>query len=124
MKSLLVVCMVLVKNQKVLLFRKGPNSSSPGKWELPGGKVLPDETEFEALEREVQEELQWKVIPIRRGSVTSQGENIELIPIEVSVSNYDFTLSEHDEFKWVSFEDLKRMEVSFLDIPILKSYLK
>lgn len=124
MERLLVVCMVLVRNQKVLLFRKGLESNRPGLWELPGGKVLPNETLFEAIVREVFEELQWSVEPVKKGRVTSQNEKVELVPIEVEVVDFQFSLSEHDQFRWVGLKDLNTLSISRLDIPILKSYLK
>lgn len=124
MERLLVVCMVLVRNQKVLLFRKGLESNRPGLWELPGGKVLPNETLFEAIVREMFEELQWSVELVKKGRVTSQNEKVELVPIEVEVVDFQFSLSEHDQFRWVGLKDLNSLSISRLDIPILKSYLK
>lgn len=53
----LVVAGILVKEHRLLMSRRPAGGAWPGLWELPGGKVEPDETPEEALVREWREEL-------------------------------------------------------------------
>ena len=52
-----VVGAVIVHDGLVLCAQRGPHGSLPGLWEFPGGKVEPDESPRDALEREIAEEL-------------------------------------------------------------------
>ena len=52
-----VVAAVLERNGKILVCRRRNQDGSPGKWEFPGGKQEPGETEEECLVRELREEL-------------------------------------------------------------------
>jgi 8-oxo-dGTP diphosphatase len=52
-----VVAGVISQNNTFLLGQRGENSPHPLKWEFPGGKIEPNETPEEALNRELREEL-------------------------------------------------------------------
>lgn len=54
---IVVVAAVLVEQGKVLLSQRKPGQHLAGAWELPGGKVGPDEDPRAALARELEEEL-------------------------------------------------------------------
>ena len=56
MNKIDVVCGVLIKNGKYLITQKGEGKNH-SLWEFPGGKVNPNETCFEAICREIKEEL-------------------------------------------------------------------
>ncbi len=56
-----VVGAVIVKDGKVLCAQRGDIGKLPLKWEFPGGKVEPSESPRQALEREIQEELECKI---------------------------------------------------------------
>ena len=51
------VGVVLNPQGDVLISRRGVNAHQRGKWEFPGGKVEPGEAPFQALQREMAEEL-------------------------------------------------------------------
>jgi 8-oxo-dGTP diphosphatase len=51
------VAAILVKDGKVFTARRGPGGALGGKWEFPGGKVEPGESDEAALVRELDEEL-------------------------------------------------------------------
>ena len=67
-----VVGAVVVRDGLVLAARRRPDVADPGRWEFPGGKVEPGETERRALTRELSEEL---------GIAISTGELIIAVPI-------------------------------------------
>lgn len=58
MDHLQVVCGVIIKNEKIMICRRGALKSNAGKWEFPGGKIETFEDPLHALRRELTEELQ------------------------------------------------------------------
>jgi 8-oxo-dGTP pyrophosphatase MutT (NUDIX family) len=57
---------VILREGKILLVRKSlDDPHQPGKWELPGGRIQPNESPDEALGREVYEEVGLRVCPGR-----------------------------------------------------------
>ena len=57
-----VVAALISHNDHYLVARRSPTEKHAGSWEFPGGKVEPNETLTEALEREIMEEFGWHVI--------------------------------------------------------------
>jgi 8-oxo-dGTP diphosphatase len=53
---------VLTHGDKVLACQRRSDARYPLKWEFPGGKIEPSETPVQALERELQEELEIRAI--------------------------------------------------------------
>ena len=51
------------KEGKFLVCRRGPGGNCPFLWEFPGGKIEPGETPFEAIIREIKEELSADIEP-------------------------------------------------------------
>ena len=56
-RRVLVVAAVIERDGSVLVTRRKEDAERGGKWEFPGGKVEPGETEPAALAREIAEEL-------------------------------------------------------------------
>ncbi len=52
-----VVAALLLDRGRILACRRRDDQSHAGKWEFPGGKVEPGESEPDALRRELREEL-------------------------------------------------------------------
>src|SRR5690606_23603271 len=96
------------------------SSSLPGLWEFPGGKIEPEESPREALEREIREELlldvevgehvETTVHEYPFGEVTLTTFYCELISGEV-------TLTEHEAVLWLAPEELHSIEWAPADIP-------
>jgi len=59
-----VAAIICNENNKVLLCqrKKSENLDSSLSWEFPGGKQIPGETLFQALSREIHEELECPVV--------------------------------------------------------------
>lgn len=103
-----VVATLLVRKNKVLLLRRKPEEFMGGMFELPSGRVEPDETLIGALEREVQEEtgLTIKTIQAYLGSFDYQsgsGESTRQFNYSATVFPGKPVLSpmEHDIYRWI-----------------------
>ena len=116
-KPYIISVYALIRNEKgeFLLLRRSENSrTNPGKWDLPGGKVNPDESLKEGVIREVWEETG---ISIVIGNIAGE-VNFELPEKKVIAIVFnggyvvtDVKLSyEHIEYAWVSFEKIIEMD--------------
>lgn len=98
------------KNSQVLIARRSDNHL----WEFPGGKIEQNELPRQALRRELREELNISVKYIEK--------LIEIYNLS-GLINYiitfftcdiinidDIKLCVHDEFKWVSLDELSSIE--------------
>jgi 8-oxo-dGTP diphosphatase len=52
-----VVAAVIARNDRYLITQRRPSAVLPGLWEFPGGRVEGEETDAEALKREVRERV-------------------------------------------------------------------
>jgi mutator protein MutT len=56
---------IVVRAGQILICRRRSNGSFGGYWEFPGGKIEPGETAAECVRRELREELDITVTPVR-----------------------------------------------------------
>jgi len=61
MPPLLVTAAIIEEDGLILVTQRPEGSRHAGKWEFPGGKMEPGESPRQALERELQEELNLEV---------------------------------------------------------------
>lgn len=110
-----VYALIRNENGEFLLLRRSENSrTNPGKWDLPGGKVNPDESLKEGVVREVWEETGISIVP---GDIAGE-VNFELPEKKVIAIVFDggyvvadVKLSyEHMEYIWISLEKIIGME--------------
>ncbi|BBX45942.1 8-oxo-dGTP diphosphatase MutT [Mycobacterium cookii] len=111
MVNQIVVAGAIVAGSTVLIAQRTRPPELAGRWELPGGKVAPGETEPEALARELAEELGIQVIVGRR-----LGEDVELNPT-MTLRAYTATLiggepqpHDHAALRWVSAAELYEID--------------
>lgn len=57
MKHIHVACAIIERDGLVLAAQRNVTMSLPLKWEFPGGKIAPDESSEECLQRELVEEV-------------------------------------------------------------------
>lgn len=109
-------------NGKFLFVKRADNDNFlPGYWEMPGGKTDFGEELTDAVTREIKEEVGLDIIP--KYIITTRNYRHETHPNRVYVEAFylgvkknpdqDICLSfEHSEYKWVSFEEAKKMHTT------------
>lgn len=103
-KQIRVTCGVIEQDGKFLIVQRGENTQHALKWEFPGGKIDPGETESECMARELQEELAIEVEVLERLiPIFREDENllIELIPFRCRILSGEITLIEHLQMAWI-----------------------
>lgn len=116
-----VAAAVIKKNGLVMVARRAKGEHLAGKWEFPGGKIEPNESPEECLQRELQEEF---AITTQAGRFIGESlyrypdKSIRLLAYEVFWLNDAFTLRVHDQIDWVKPEALLQKGMAAADIPI------
>jgi len=105
------VVAAIIKDElgRVLLTRRMPGTHLAGLWEFPGGKVESTESEFEALKRELDEELNIVITEAQPFSEIRHeypDKTIQLNIWTVNAFNGVTIPAEGQEMKWVPIKDL------------------
>jgi 8-oxo-dGTP diphosphatase len=124
MKHIKVVAAVIEHENHYLCVQRNANKFDyiSYKYEFPGGKVEPNETNEEALKREIQEELNIE-IEIQKHITTVEHTYPDFI---ISMHTYlcksqnrTLTLNEHVDHKWLEIVDLPSLDWAAADVPIV-----
>jgi 8-oxo-dGTP diphosphatase len=119
-----VVAAVIQIGDEFLACRRAPQKNQAGKWEFPGGKVEPGETDAQALIREIREEL---TVDVHVGDLVAESRSISG-PQEIVMYTYFAQLisrkptqsSDHDKLLWVSKSELESLDWADLDVPVIQ----
>ena len=108
MKNIKVVAAIIINKDKVFATQRGYGEFKDG-WEFPGGKIEKGETPEQALEREIQEELETKIqVNEKIDTVEYDYPNFHL-SMDCFICNIiegDLVLKEHEAAKWLSKDEL------------------
>jgi 8-oxo-dGTP diphosphatase len=110
----------------ILVTQRSSTMRLPLKWEFPGGKVEPGESEEECVVREIAEELGIQVQVLKRlmPHIHDDGQSvIRLIPFECVIIGGEICLTEHASYLWLRPEQLEILDWAAADLPILQDYL-
>lgn len=121
-----VVCALIERGGLLLVAQRAAGKALAGKWEFPGGKIDPGETAFEAIVREIHEELGCFVEPIQQlDSCVHHYPTfiITLHPIICQLSEGEPRALEHAAVGWVDRADIRSLDLAEADIPVLEEYL-
>ena len=117
-----VVAALIEKDGKYLIARRSTGSSDVlGKWEFPGGKVEQEETEENAIEREIKEavEMNIKAIKFLLNDVCEYpSKTIDLRLYECKHMSGEFNLHDHSEYRFVDKADIINFDLCPADIPL------
>jgi len=123
-----VVAAVIERDGRILIGQRKPTGQHPLKWEFPGGKVEPGETQEAALGRELQEELGIRAQPgaeIARYEYQYPGrEPVLLVFFRVTEfagepKNLDF-----EQILWAPRDRLREYDFLEGDADFLNQYLR
>jgi len=123
MKKIEVVAAVIKSGNKYLCCKRGPKGETALKWEFPGGKIELGETHREALHRELKEELSLEVeIDKLLITITHQYKTFHLTMhcYVCTAGSTNYYLHEHVEARWLSKEEMSKLDWADADIPVLK----
>ena len=122
-----MVAAIIINQNKILIGKRKDKDIGGGKWEFPGGKIEVGETNSEALERELYEELG---ISVKIGKELMNYEHMfkttiynisfmEIVEYEGEIRN-----NAHSEIKWVEFSNLLEYDFISGDDRFIQSFLK
>lgn len=123
-----VVAALIETGGKVLITQRRPQAFMPLKWEFPGGKVEPGESDAQALRREILEEL--------GVAITVGNEFMGLVyrypdfDVDFHVYRCEIPASEAprriavQDFRWVELAELAGFEFPPADQPTIQKLLE
>jgi 8-oxo-dGTP diphosphatase len=124
-KIVVVPCAIIEKNDCILATQRSASMSLPLKWEFPGGKVDEGETEIEALQREIMEELCVEIEIGQRLEPTFKEDTsriICLVPYICTLLTEPIILTEHNQYKWLSINNIHTVDWAEADLGVIETY--
>ena len=117
-KIVSVVGGLILKKNKVLIFKSAENYDHPLKWEFPGGKILVGENVEKALIREINEELmidifEYKFLCDYIFEYKKLNKKVHLYFYLITKFNKDLMNTVHKQVKWIEIKELS--DYDFLD---------
>ncbi len=119
-----VVAGLILQNNKLLICQRPNFKDHPLKWEFPGGKIKNDETNEEALIREINEELSINIINYEE--LISYNFNYKDLNKKVFiyfyiVNNFSGKVLNnfHKELKWIEIKDIREYDFLEGDLKII-----
>ncbi len=124
----LVALSIFTSGRRVLLERRPDSGPLPGQWQFPGGKVEFGEHPWDALRREMKEEIG---LSISRGAfygVYSHvydigGERIHYVLIAYRIPVDQTRVEVREDRRWVAMDELKELPIVPGSRPIVDDLL-
>jgi 8-oxo-dGTP diphosphatase len=110
--------------RRVLIAERPPGKHMAGRWEFPGGKVVAGESDFEALRRELREELGVSVEEARHCLTLTHAYDDRLVELSMwIVERYRGEPRELDgqHLKWVPIAQLAAEDILEADRPFVEA---
>ncbi|BBZ42843.1 (deoxy)nucleoside triphosphate pyrophosphohydrolase [Mycobacterium parmense] len=114
MPTQIVVAGAVICGSTVLVAQRLRPPELAGRWELPGGKVAPGESERDALARELAEELGLQardvVVGDRLGPDIAVNDTLTLRAYRVRLIRGEPDARDHGALRWVSAGELRDVD--------------
>lgn len=112
-----VVASVVERDGKLLVCQRPAHKRHGGLWEFPGGKVEEGESDFEAVERELEEELGVRVLGVgaEEFAMADPGSPFVIAFLPVRIEGEPRCL-EHARLAWVTEEELLSLPLAPSDL--------
>lgn len=128
-KKLVEVVAAVIENEnnEILCALRSPEMSLPNLWEFPGGKVESDESLFDAIEREIHEELSCKIKALEIFDENTHEYDkviVNLIGIKCKLIEGSPVAKEHSKIIYLPKENLPSLVWAPADIPIVENLIK
>ena len=117
-RKIVLTGIIKCKDEYLVVKRSSNDDFLPGSWEFPGGNIIDNELIYDALKREIYEEIGFDIEGIETKIIhyydkikekTNKYHYIELdFLIEIDNKDFDIKLSfEHDDYCWIRKDSLK-----------------
>ncbi|WP_376771417.1 (deoxy)nucleoside triphosphate pyrophosphohydrolase [Micromonospora polyrhachis] len=116
-----IVGAAIIEGRRVLAAARARPPETAGKWEFPGGKVEPGESEGAALVRECSEELGVLVeVGDRVGPAVPVGQGRAVLKVYAAqLVHGEPRALEHAELRWLTVDELADVPWLPADVPIV-----
>ncbi|AIQ11508.1 (deoxy)nucleoside triphosphate pyrophosphohydrolase [Paenibacillus durus] len=112
------------KEGRVLIARRREGKSQAGLWEFPGGKIEDGEDVSACLRRELTEEMGIDIFPYEYFGVNEHsyggGLHIRLVAWKAEYRGGEIVLTDHDDCRWETPDELERFIFAPADIPFVQ----
>ena len=119
-----VVASVIERDGRLLICQRPAHKRHGGLWEFPGGKVEPGESDFEAVHRELEEELGVRVLEVGPllFSVADPDSHFVIEFLTVQIEGEPLCL-EHEKLAWLTEEEMQSLPLAPSDMQFVRDRL-
>lgn len=117
-----VVAAVIQRGVDYLVCLRPPHKRHGGLWEFPGGKSEPGESDFDAVKRELAEELQVETTQVADAllELHDPGSPFLIAFVPTSIAGEPSAI-EHSEIRWVPLDLLDSLPLAPSDAAFVQS---
>jgi 8-oxo-dGTP diphosphatase len=122
-----VTAAILIQGDRVFIGQRKAGKQLENLWEFPGGKLENGETQRECLVREMREEFGVEVTVqefFGESLYHYTHGSIRLVAYLVDWIDGEMCPVDHQDCRWVSFDDLKSYEFVPADVPFVQKLIR